>query len=151
MPKVISRLDEVVVDLLYSITDFDVNPESTANVNGIGVITMLKAICNVQRTILESPRGIATKEEFFDNKVEHLRSLQKQERDDILTLELKRILWELLIPPEYFLTLYQKQLDDTTFTIEKYQYRRRKNLLVIYRGLQFLIEQKFEILLNSNH
>ena len=79
---------------------------------------MLKAICNVQRTILESPRGIATKEEFFDNKVEHLRSLQKQEQDDILTLELKRILWELLIPPEYFLTLYQKELDDTTFAIE---------------------------------
>jgi hypothetical protein len=96
----------------------------------------------------ESPRGIATKEEFYDNKVEHLRSLQKQERDEILTLELKKILWELLIPPEYFLTLYQKELDDTTFTIEKYQYRRRKNLLVIYRGLQFLIEQKFEILLN---
>ena len=148
LPKVISRLDEVMVDFLYSLTDFDRNPESTANVNGIGVITMLKAICNVQRTILESPRGIATKEEFFDNKVEHLRSLQKQERDDILTLELKRILWELLIPPEYFLTLYQKELDDTTFTIEKYPYRRRKNLLVIYRGLQFIIEHKFEILLN---
>ena len=148
IPKVISRLDEVMVDFLYSLTDFDVNPESTANVNNIGVINMLKAICNVQNTILESPRGIATKEECFDNKVEHLRSLQKQERDDILTLELKRILWELLIPPEYFLTLYQKQLDDTTFTIEKYQYRRRKNLLLIYRGLQFLIEQKFEILLN---
>ena len=39
-------------------------------------------------------------------------------------------------------------MDDTTFTIEKYAYRRRKNLLVIYRGLQFLIEHKFEILLN---
>ena len=101
-----------------------------------------------KKTILESPGSIATKEEFFDNKVEHLRSLQKQERDAILTLELKKILWELLIPPEYFLTLYQKELDDPTFIIEKVQYRRRKNLLVIYRGLQFLIEQKFEILLN---
>ena len=93
---------------------------------------MLKAICNVQNTILESPRGIATKEECFDNKVEHLRSLQKQERDAIFILELKKILGELLIPPEYFLTLYQKELDDPTFTIEKFQYRRRKNLLVIY-------------------
>ena len=69
IPKVVSRLDEVMVDFLYSFTDFDVNPESTANVNGIGVITMLKAICNVQKPILESPRGIATKAEFFDNKV----------------------------------------------------------------------------------
>ena len=39
-------------------------------------------------------------------------------------------------------------MDDTTFTTEMYPYRRRKNLLVIYRGLQFLIEHKFEILLN---
>ena len=44
--------------------------------------------------------------------------------------------------------LYQKELDDPSFIIEKFQYRRRKKLLVIYRGLQFLIEQKFEILLN---
>ena len=49
---------------------------------------MLKAICNLQRTILESPRGIVDKDEFFYNKVEHLRSLGKQERDEILTLEL---------------------------------------------------------------
>ena len=107
LPKVVSRLDEVMVDFLYSFTDFDVNPESTANVNYIGVITMLKAICNIQKAILESPRGIASKEKFFDNKVDHLRNLQKQERDDILTLELKKMLWELLIPPEYFMTLYQ--------------------------------------------
>ena len=29
-----------------------------------------------------------------------------------------------------------KDLDDITFTVEKYPYRRRKNLLVIYRGLR---------------
>ena len=28
------------------------------------------------------------------------------------------------------------------------QYRRRKNLLLIYRGLQFILEYKFEILIN---
>ena len=61
-----------MVDFLYSLTDFDKNPESTENVNGIGVITMLKAICYVQKTILESPKVIANKEVFFDNKVEHL-------------------------------------------------------------------------------
>ena len=148
LPKAVLRLDEVMTEFLYSLTDFEMNPESTANVNCIGIVTMLKAICNVQKTILENPRGIASKEEFFDNSIDHLRSLQKRERDDILTLEIKKILWELLIPPEYFLTLYQKELDDSSFVIEKFQYRRRKNLLVIYRGLQFLIEQKFEILLN---
>ena len=68
LPKVISRLDEVMVDFRYSLTDFDKNPESTANINGIGVITMLKAICNVHRTILKSPRGIATKEKKLITK-----------------------------------------------------------------------------------
>ena len=46
--------------------------------------------------------------------------------------------------------LFQKDLDNDTFTVEKYPYRRRKNLLVIYRGLQFLLEHKFEILININ-
>ena len=55
LPKVVSRLDEVMTDFLYSLTDFDMNPESTVNVNDIGIVTMLKAICNVQKTILESP------------------------------------------------------------------------------------------------
>ena len=133
LTKVVSRLDEVMTDFLYNLTDFDMNPESTANVNSIGVVTMLKAICNVQKTILESPRGIASKGEFFDNSIDHLQCLQKRdlEQDDILTLELKKILWELLIPLEYFLTLYQKELDDLSFIIEKFQYRRRKNLLVV--------------------
>ena len=148
LPKVVFRLDEIMTEFLYSLADFNVNPESTANVTNIGIVTMLKAICKVQKEILDSPRGIASTEEFFDNTVEHLRSLQKQERDAILTMEFKKILWELLIPPEYFLTLYQKDLDKSAFIIEKIQYRRRKNLLVIYRGLQFIIEQKFEILLN---
>ena len=34
--------------------------------------------------------------------------------------------------------------------IEKYPYRCRENLLVIYRGLQFLIKHEFEVLLNVN-
>ena len=99
LPKVVKRLDEVMEDFLYSLTDYDRNPENTTYFTGIGVTTMLKAICDVQRTILESPRGIVDKDEFFDNKVEHLWNLGKQERDGILILELKKILWELLIPP----------------------------------------------------
>ena len=130
-----------MVEVLYSFTDFDRNPENITHFTGIGVTTMLKAICDVQRTILASPRGIVSKEEFFDNKVEHLRSLGKRERDDILTLGL-------LIPPEFFITLFQKELDNELFEVEKFQYRRRKNLLLIYRGLQFLLEYKFEMLIN---
>ena len=69
---------------------------------------MLKAICDVQRTILESPRGIVDKDEFFDNKVEHLQSLGKQERDEILTLELKRFFGNYLFH-QNFLSRYFKK------------------------------------------
>ena len=113
-------------DFLYSLTYYYRNPESTAYFTGIGVVTMLKAICDVQRTILASHRGIANKDDFFDDKVEHLRSLAKQEQDARITLELKRILWELLIPPELFLMLFQKDLDNDTFIVTHFQYRRRK-------------------------
>ena len=65
LPKVVTRLDEVMEDFLYNLTDYARNPKvATADFTSNGVITMLKAICNVQRTILTSPRGIVDKEEF---------------------------------------------------------------------------------------
>ena len=103
---------------------------------------MVWLLLDVQRTILASPRGIVNKEEFFE--------LWKTGTRCNFDTWAQEILWELLIPPEYFLTLFQKDLDNDTFTVEKYPYRRRKNLLVIYRGLQFLLEHKFEILISIN-
>ena len=64
LPKVILRLDEVMVDFLYSPTHFDLNPESTANVNSIGVITILKAICNVQNQFSKTLEVLQPKKIF---------------------------------------------------------------------------------------
>ena len=49
---------------------------------------MLKAICIIHNTMLESrlPYFIADKEDFFEDKVEYLSSLGKEERDAILRL-----------------------------------------------------------------
>ena len=68
IPKVIMRFDEVMEEFLYSLADFDRNPENITHVTGIGMTTMLKAICDVQRTILASPRGIVSKDEFWTIK-----------------------------------------------------------------------------------
>ena len=65
LPKVVLRLDEVMTDFLYSLTDFDMNPESTANVNSIGVVTMLKAICNVQKLFLKAREVLHPKRNFL--------------------------------------------------------------------------------------
>ena len=34
------------------------------------------------------------------------------------------------------------------YVIEKYPYRKRKNILVMYRGLLFLAERRFEMFMN---
>ena len=70
IPKVQTRLDEVMVDFLYELKDYDKDPKNTAEITSIGAVTavtMLKAICKVQKTILDSPRGIIDKEDFSDN------------------------------------------------------------------------------------
>ena len=45
LPKVVSRLDEMMTEFLYNLADLNLNPETTANITNIGVVTMLKAIC----------------------------------------------------------------------------------------------------------
>ena len=44
----------------------------------------------------------------------------------------------------------QKEFDSKDFTADKFSYGRRKNIIVVYRGLQFLIERKFQIHLNMS-
>ena len=41
--------------------------------------------------------------------------------------------------------MFQDEFDKDTFVVEKDSFRRSKNLLLSYSGLQFLFEQKFEI------
>ena len=53
--------------------------------------------------------------------------MNKGERDEILMLELKKLLWEVLILTEYFSTLLQDDLDKDTFVLEKHPNRNRKN------------------------
>ena len=50
------------------------------------------------------------------------RTLNKEERDLILMMELKKILWEVNIPSEYLKSLFQEELNLETFVIEKQQY-----------------------------
>ena len=78
----------------------------------------------------------------------NVRMMNKEERDLTLMMELKRILLEVNIPSKYIKTLFQEELNLDSFVIEKQQYRRRKNLLLSYRGIQFLLERKFEVFIN---
>ena len=53
-----------------------------------------------------------------------LRTLKKEERDLIIMMELKKILWEANIPSEYKKSLFQEELDLELFVIEQQQYRK---------------------------
>ena len=63
--------------------------ETTIDATNFGIVNMMKAIMNLQRTILNCPEGIFNRDEFVDNSLMKLKSLNKEERDDILMMELK--------------------------------------------------------------
>ena len=74
----------------------------------------MKAICNVHKTILMSLKGIVDKDNFFDNKVDNVRKMNTEERDDILMMEFQKIQWELHTPTKYIKSLLQEELNNET-------------------------------------
>ena len=147
LPKTRKRFDELL-DVYVLNKDLSNSPEFTYGATSFGIVTMMRAIINLQRTLLSCPEGIYDKDCFIDNTLMNFRTMSKEERDLTLMMELKRILWEVNVPSEYIKSLCQQELNSDSFVIEKQQYRRRKNLLLCYRGIQFLLERKFEVFIN---
>jgi len=148
LPNTKKRFDELLDEFIFEYKDFDNNPECTYDTTKFGIVTMMRAIINLQRTILSCSEGIYDKNGFIDNTLLSVRSMSKEERDLTLMMELKGILWEVNVPSEYIKSLLQEELNSESFVVEKQQYRKRKNLLMCYRGIQFLLERKFEIFIN---
>ena len=126
LPKTKTRLDGLLDDFLFQFKDVSINPETIFDATNFGIVNMMKAIMNLQRTILNCPEGIFNRDEFVDNSLMKLRSLNKEERNDIFMMELKKILWECFNPSEFINSLFQEELNLESFVIEKQQYRRRK-------------------------
>ena len=148
LPKTRKRFDELLDEFVFEYKDSSNNPEHTFNANTFGIVSMMRAIINLQKTILSCSEGIYDKECFVDNTLLKLRSMDKEERDSTLMMELKSMLLEVYVPSEYIKSLFQEELNSESFIVEKQQYRRRKNLLICYRGIQFLLERKFEMFIN---
>ena len=148
LPKTKNLFDELLEEFIFEYRDVDNNPERTYDLTKFGMVTMMKAIINLQKTILDCSEGIYNKDDFVDNTLPSFTSMSKEERDLTLMMELKRILWEVNIPSELIKSLLQEKLNSESFIVEKQQYRRRQNLLLCYRGIQFLLERKFEVFIN---
>ena len=56
-------LDEFV----FEYKDLSNNPERTYDATNFGIVTMMKAIINLQRTLLSCTEGIYDKDCFIDN------------------------------------------------------------------------------------
>ena len=96
--------------IFYSdIKIFSNNPEFTYDATSFGIVIMMKAIINLQKTILSCPEGIFDKDSFIDNTLMNFRTMSKEERDLTLMMELKRILWEVQVPSEYIKSLFQEE------------------------------------------
>ena len=108
LPKTKTRLDELLDDFLFQFKDISLNLETTIDATNFDIVKIMKAIMNLQRTILNCPEGIFNHDEFVDNSLMKLRFLNKDERDKILMIELKKILWECFIPSE-FINLFSKK------------------------------------------
>ena len=74
------RFDELLDNFLIEYEDLSINAESTLDVTSFGVVTMMKAIVNLQRTILSCPERIFDHNLFLDNSLMDLRTLKKEER-----------------------------------------------------------------------
>ena len=77
-------------EFIFEYKDFDNNPELTYDLTNFGVVTMMKAIINLQKTILNCSEGIYNKDDFVDNTLPSFTVMSKEERDLTLMMELKK-------------------------------------------------------------
>ena len=74
LPKTTNLFDEMLDEFIFEYNDFDNNPERTYDLTNFGTVTMMKAIINLQKTILNCSEGIYNKDDFVDNTLQVLQS-----------------------------------------------------------------------------
>ena len=81
----------------------------------------------------------------MDSNLKNLCAMAKDQQNIFLIQELERILTEIICPVDYIMDVFISDIMHDDCVIEKYTYRKRKNFLLIYRGLLFLMERRFEM------
>ena len=115
-----------------------------------GLLALLLSALKLQRHMLQCEHFNETfsKVSFIDKSVEKLQALDKNEQNTFLMQEFEKVLIECKCPADYLTDLFISDLMRNDYCVEKNQYRRRKNILIAYRGLFFLIERRFEVFMN---
>ena len=86
----------------------------------------------------------------MDSNLEKLRATTKDQPNIFLIQEFERILTNISCLVEYKMDLFICEIVCDNYVIKKYMYSKRKNFLLIYRGLLFLLERRFETFMKFN-
>ena len=84
----------------------------------------------------------------MDSQFKKLNAMTEDKQKIFLIQEFERILSEINCHADSIMDLFINENIREDYVIEKYPYRKRKNILVIYRGLLFLAERRFETFMN---
>ena len=139
--KIGELLETESLKFLYSDLSSNISEYQT------GLIPLMLAIIRVKKAIDLFPR-FAKKEDFVDRKVQSFLMMPIEDQREHLISEQEDVLISLNLPNEYIMNLIKMEFEKDSFIVEPKLYRQRKNIIRIYKGLQVLIERKYEIFMN---
>ena len=76
-----------------------------------------------------------SKEDLVDHNLETLCKMPQVQHNNFLIEEFKHLMSEINCLDEYIMDLFISDIMREDYVIEKVTYRKRRNLLLIYRGL----------------
>ena len=89
-----------------------------------------------------------SKDDLVDFNLDKLCKMTLEQRNKFLIEEFEYLMSEMNCSDEYIMDLFVSDIMRVDYVVEKVWYRKRRNFLLIYRGLLFLLERRFETFLN---
>ena len=87
-------------------------------------------------------------DDLVDFNLDKLCKMTLKQRNKFLIEEFEYLMSEMNCSDEYIMDLFVSDIMRVDYVVEKVWYRKRRNFLLIYRGLLFLLERRFETFLN---
>ena len=139
VPKFRKLLDEKINVLVFGGSLLKETDDNEAFDQGFVylLLTVVKLIRHIPFMI--HFRQDYSKEDLVDHNFEKLCKMPQSQRNNFLIEEFKHLMSELNCPDEYIMDLFINDIMREDYVIEKVTYRKRRNLLLIYRSLLFLI------------
>ena len=120
------------------------------NSSNQGLVSLLPTIVKLIRQIpfmCHFSRDFS-KDDLVDFNLNKLCKMTLEQRNKFLIEELKYLMSEMNCSDKYIMDLFVSDIMRVDYVVEKVWYRKRRNFLLIYRGLLFLLERRFETFLN---